>query len=86
VGGALGLAILVTVFGRADHAATRHPVPGPGSVVRVHQILTHAMASSFGTAAIFDLCALLVIVLAIRMQLRTPAMRPAATARQPTED
>jgi EmrB/QacA subfamily drug resistance transporter len=86
VGGALGLAILVTVFGRADHAATRHPVPGPGSVVRVHQILTHAMASSFGTAAIFDLCALLVIVLAIRMQLRTPAMRPAASARQPTKD
>jgi hypothetical protein len=44
------------------------------------------MANSFGTAAIFDLCALLVIVLAIRMQLRTPAMGPAVSARQPTGD
>jgi EmrB/QacA subfamily drug resistance transporter len=86
VGGALGLAILVTVFGRADHAAARHPVPGSGSVLRVHQILTHAMASSFGTAAIFDLCALVVIVLAIRMQLCTPAVSPAARARQPAGD
>jgi predicted MFS family arabinose efflux permease len=74
VGGALGLAILVTVFGGADKAATRHSLAGSGSVSRVHQILTHAMASSFGTAAIFDLCALLVILLAIRMQLTTPAV------------
>ena len=77
VGGALGLAILVTVFGRADNAATRHPLPGSGSAPRVHQILTHAMASSFGTAAIFDLCALLVILLAIRMT--TPAVSPVAS-------
>ncbi len=79
VGGALGLAILVTVFGGADKAATRHPLPGSGSVPRVHQILTHAMASSFGTAAIFDLCALLVILFAIRMQPTTPAVSPAAS-------
>ncbi len=86
VGGALGLAILVTVFGRADNAATRHPLPGSGSVPRVHQILTHAMANSFGTAAIFDLCALLVIVLAIRMKLTTPAVSPVASVGQPTGD
>jgi EmrB/QacA subfamily drug resistance transporter len=79
VGGALGLAILVTVFGGADKAAIRHPLPGSGSVPRVHQILTHAMASSFGTAAIFDLCALLVILFAIRMQLTTPVVSPAAS-------
>ena len=74
VGGALGLAILVSVFGGADKAATRHPLPGPGSPAQVHQILSHAMATSFGTAALFDLCALLVILLAIRMRLTTRAV------------
>jgi EmrB/QacA subfamily drug resistance transporter len=86
VGGALGLAILVTVFGRADTSATRHPLPAAGSVPQVHQVLTHAMASSFGTAAIFDLCALLVIVLAIRMQLAAPPVRPAAGPSRQTGD
>ena len=70
VGGALGLAILVTVFGSTRRAAVRLPHPGP-----VHQVLTHAMASSFGAAAIFDVCALLVILLAIRMR-----QRPAVSA------
>ncbi len=80
VGGALGLAILVTVFGGADKTVTRHSLSGSGSVSRVHQVLTHAMASSFGAAAIFDLCALLVILLAIRMQLTTPAVSPGSSA------
>jgi len=66
VGGALGLAILVTVFGSARKTAARHPLPGAGSIARVHDAVTHAVASSFGTAAIFDLCALAVIVLAVR--------------------
>ncbi|MGI9008549.1 MAG: MFS transporter [Streptosporangiaceae bacterium] len=73
VGGALGLAILVTVFGTVSKSAARHPVPGAGPVARAHEILTHAMASSFTTAAVFDLCALLVITLAIRMQTAGPA-------------
>jgi len=73
VGGALGLAILVTVFGTVSKNAARHPVPGAGPVARAHEILTHAMASSFTTAAVFDVCALLVITLAIRMQMARPA-------------
>ena len=73
VGGALGLAILVTVFGTVSKSAARHPAPGAGQAARAHEILTHAMASSFVTAAVFDVCALLVITLAIRMQLAGPA-------------
>jgi EmrB/QacA subfamily drug resistance transporter len=69
VGGALGLAILVTVFGTASKSAARHPVPGASPVAQAHDVLTHAMASSFSTAAVFDVCALLVITLAIRMRL-----------------
>jgi EmrB/QacA subfamily drug resistance transporter len=73
VGGALGLAILVTVFGSASRAAAQHPVAADGPLAQAHQILTHGMASSFTTAAIFDMCALVVIALAIRMR---PVPRP----------
>jgi len=66
VGGALGLAILVNVFGHASRVAARHPVLGAGALARADQILTHGMASSFTTAAVFDVCALLVIMIAIR--------------------
>ena len=77
VGGALGLAILVTVFGSNGTAAAHRPPAGQGAAAA--GALTHAMATSFGAAAIFDVCALLVIVLAIRM-LPRPAMKPAAAA------
>src|SRR5215471_16910596 len=72
VGGALGLAILVTVFGTVSKNA-RHALPGAETITKAHAILTHAMASSFTTAAIFDVCALVVIALAIRMQVARPS-------------
>src|SRR5262249_30670347 len=53
VGGALGLAILVTVFG----AAVRAPA-GPAGA---HEHLVHGMASAFTVATLFDVCALLVM-------------------------
>jgi EmrB/QacA subfamily drug resistance transporter len=81
VGGALGLAILVTVFGSASKAAARQPLPGTDAIARAHQILTHAMASSFTTAAVFDVCALLVIAFAIRMRMARHA--DGVTARVP---
>ncbi|HEU5420706.1 MAG TPA: MFS transporter [Streptosporangiaceae bacterium] len=68
VGGALGLAILVTVFGSASRAAARHPLAHAGPVAQAHHVLIHGMATSFTVAAIFDLCALLVILLAIKGQ------------------
>jgi hypothetical protein len=77
VGGALGLAILVTVFGSASRAAARHPLAHAGPVAQAHHVLIHGMATSFTVAAAFDLCALLVVLLAIRG--RRPA-RPALAA------
>ena len=72
VGGALGLAILVTVFGHATRAATAavaaHPVTAVSAVPPVHQIVTHGMASSFAMAAVFDAVALLLVVLVLRMR------------------
>jgi EmrB/QacA subfamily drug resistance transporter len=66
VGGALGLAILVTVFGTASRHAAAHPAAHTAPLQQAHQVLTHGMASSFAVAAIFDVCALLVVLAAVR--------------------
>jgi EmrB/QacA subfamily drug resistance transporter len=80
VGGSLGLAILVTVFGSASRAAARHIGASAGPVARAHQILADAVGRSFLTAAIFDMIALAVIVLVI--QMRQPALSPAGDSAQ----
>jgi predicted MFS family arabinose efflux permease len=75
IGGALGLAILVTVAGRA----TRHAAaPASAALPAAHQIVVHAMASSFTMAAVFDAVALLLVVLVLRM--RQAAAAPATGA------
>jgi EmrB/QacA subfamily drug resistance transporter len=67
VGGALGLAILVTIYGSARRAAASHPLPGASAVEQARHVLVHGMATSFASAAIFDAVAVLVVILAIRM-------------------
>src|SRR6266702_538641 len=62
VGGALGLAVLITVFGTATRAAAHDPQPGLSRLAQAHDILVHGMAAAFWVATIFDACALLVIV------------------------
>jgi EmrB/QacA subfamily drug resistance transporter len=79
VGGALGLAILVTVFGTASRAAARHPVLGASLAAQVQHARVHGMAASFTAAAIFDAIALIVIAVAIRMR---PAPVPAPAGQQ----
>jgi MFS family permease len=69
IGGALGLAILVTVSG----GATRHAAAVPSA----HQVVVHGMASSFTMAAVFDAVALLLVVLVLRMSQEA---RPATAA------
>jgi hypothetical protein len=50
-------------------------------VAQAHRILTHGMAASFTVAAAFDLCALLVVLVAIRMRRPAqPAGGPDLTA------
>jgi len=64
VGGSLGLAILVTVYATATRGT---PAGGAGAAgaAHAHDAVVHGMASAFGTATIFDICALLVIIVAI---------------------
>jgi MFS family permease len=76
VGGALGLAILVTIYGTASRAAARHPL-GATVAAQVAHAKVHGMAASFTAAAIFDAVALIVIAVAIRMrQAGAPARQP----------
>ena len=72
VGGALGLAALVTVYGHASHAAAHHGTAGGGSLAQ--QVLSHGVAASFATAAIFDTVAIFVVLIAVR--LRTSMVTP----------
>jgi EmrB/QacA subfamily drug resistance transporter len=76
VGGSLGLAILVTIYGSARRSAASHPLAGSTAAEQARHVLVHGMATSFASAAIFDAVALLVVIAAIRM------IRPAARAGQ----
>jgi len=74
VGGSLGLAILVTVFGTAYRNAARHPLAGTPPAAVAHDALIHGVSTAFTIATVFDVGALLVILLATRLRR---AARPA---------
>ena len=73
VGGALGLAILVTVYGTASRAAARHPLLGSSLAAQAQHVKVHGMAVAFTSAAIFDAIAFLVVLVAIRIRQPRPA-------------
>jgi EmrB/QacA subfamily drug resistance transporter len=68
VGGSLGLAVLVAVYGTASRDAAAHPLAHVTAVAQEHHVLAHGMATAFGLAALFDVATLLVIALLIRGQ------------------
>jgi EmrB/QacA subfamily drug resistance transporter len=73
VGGALGLAALVTVYGHASHPVPHRLAGATGSLVQ--QSMSHGMATSFAAAAIFDTIAILIILLAVRVRSAAVAAR-----------
>ena len=80
VGGSLGLAILVTVFGTASRTAARHPLARASlqaQQTQAHHILAQGIGSAFTVGAIFILCALVVALVAIRAR---PSSEPARSA------
>jgi EmrB/QacA subfamily drug resistance transporter len=82
VGGSLGLAVLVAVFGTASRNAAAHPVAGLSAVAQQHHVLAHGMSTAFGLAAIFDVVTLLLIV----TLMRGGRPLPAAAAPSPVPD
>ena len=74
VGGSLGLAILVTAFATATRNAIGHPAAHLTSLGQAHQqVIVHGMASAFTLAAVFDILALLIVLLVIRDRAPQPA-------------
>ncbi|GAA2760895.1 MFS transporter [Actinopolymorpha rutila] len=72
VGGALGLGILVTLFGTASRHAAGHPV-GASPLAVQHHTLAEAIATAFTGSTVFLALTLAVIVIAIRSK-RTEAV------------
>jgi EmrB/QacA subfamily drug resistance transporter len=83
VGGSLGLAVLVAVFGTAYRTATLHPAAGLTPFAQGQHAFAHGVGASFLLAAILDVASLLVILLVIRIKKAAPApAEPAAAAEQ----
>jgi predicted MFS family arabinose efflux permease len=82
VGGALGLGVLVAVYGTASRHAASHPLAGLSPLAVSQHALTHGIAAAFGFAAILNVCSLLVIVTLIR----TPKPAPASVSVQRTQE
>jgi EmrB/QacA subfamily drug resistance transporter len=80
VGGSLGLAVLVAVFGTATRHAAQHPAAGLTAFQQSQHVWAHGVASAFLIAAILDVASLLVILLVIRT--KRPAPEAAAPALQ----
>jgi MFS family permease len=66
VGGSLGLAVLVTVFGTASKHAASHPAPGESATALARHAFVVGADRSFVTATIFLAATLLLVTFAIR--------------------
>ena len=79
VGGSLGLAVLVTVFGTASKDAARHPAPGQTATELSRHVFTVAADKAFWTATAFLVVTLLLVIFAVR------PVRPTDAASRPAE-
>jgi EmrB/QacA subfamily drug resistance transporter len=66
LGGSVGLAVLVAVFGTATRNSAAHPLAGLSATAFHAHVLAHGMATAFGLAAIFDAAAFVLIALLLR--------------------
>ena len=72
LGGSVGLAVLVAVFGTAVKSSSAHPLAGLSAAAFHAHVLAHGMATAFGLAAIFDAAAL--VLIAVLLRPRKPAV------------
>jgi predicted MFS family arabinose efflux permease len=77
VGGSLGLAILVTVFGTASRNAASQSVAGASTATKVRDVLTTGISSAFTASTILIACSLLLAVVAITSRASQPGRLPA---------
>jgi EmrB/QacA subfamily drug resistance transporter len=72
LGGSVGLAVLVAVFGTATRNSLAHPVTGLSAAAFHARVLAHGMSTAFLLAAIFDAAAL--VLIAVFLRDRRPAV------------
>ncbi len=77
VGGSLGLAVLVTVFGNASKSAAADLPPGLSKAEAARHVFVTAADRSFWTATIFLAATLLLVTFAMRRDAKAPAAEPA---------
>jgi EmrB/QacA subfamily drug resistance transporter len=80
LGGSVGLAVLVAVYGTATRNSLAHPVAGLSAAAFHSQVLAHGMATAFTLAAIFDVAAFVVIAILLRTPRPAVPDTPAALA------
>ncbi|HEY6494346.1 MAG TPA: MFS transporter [Trebonia sp.] len=66
MGGSVGLAVLVAVFGTAIRSAAAQPTGGLSAAAFHTHVLAHGMSTAFTLAAIFDVAAFVVIAVLLR--------------------
>ncbi len=71
VGGSLGLAVLVTVFGTVSASASRQRTQGRTAAAMARHVFVVAADKSFWMASIFLVATLLLVVFAIRPDVGT---------------
>ena len=84
VGGALGLAVLVAVFGTASRGALARPIAGLTAVAQQHHALAHGVPAAFGLAALSDVATLLLVATLFRDP--RPAVAPGSAEKVSVPD
>jgi EmrB/QacA subfamily drug resistance transporter len=83
LGAALGLAVLVTVFGAVTEHAQLGGRAGAGAVAHAHQAAVHGVDVVFATGIVFTVAALVLIAVFVRPSVAVPA---AAAHAEPGDD
>ena len=72
LGGTLGVAILVTVFGSASKYAASHPVSGANPLAQLNHVFVYGADHAFVASTLFLVAALVLIAAVVRAPKPTP--------------
>ncbi|MCW2598890.1 MAG: transporter [Frankiales bacterium] len=75
VGGALGVAVLVTIFGSASRHAASHPQPGWNALQQAHHAFVYGADRAFLASAMFLVAAIALIAIALQTHTAVSADR-----------
>ena len=74
LGGTLGVAVLVTVFGSASKYAASHPVPGANPLAQLNHVFVYGADHAFVAATLFLVAAIVLVAVVVRSPKPTAAI------------